>query len=49
MAAALHRSPRTVSDQFKRTILRLRLMAHRDGALDNPDLLDDILDLEDEE
>jgi hypothetical protein len=49
MAEALQRSPRTVSDQFKRTILRLRLMAHRDGALDDESLLDDVLDLEDEE
>ena len=53
MAAALQRSPRTVSDQFKRTILRLRLMAHRDGALDDESLLEmddaDVLDLEDEE
>lgn len=49
MAATLHRSPRTVSDQFKRAILRLRLMAYRDGALDDESLLEDSLDLEEDE
>lgn len=48
MAATLHRSPRTVSDQFKRTILRLRLMAYRDGALEDESLLEDVLDLEED-
>lgn len=40
MASTVHRSPRTVSDQYKKTILRLRLMAQRDGALFDPALLD---------
>jgi len=39
IAATLRRSPRTVSEQYKRVINRLRLMAQRDGALEDPALV----------
>lgn len=35
IAEALSRSPRTVSEQIKRVIHRLRIMADRDGAVDD--------------
>ena len=47
MASTVHRSPRTVSDQYKRSILRLRLMAQRDGAVFDPEMLESC-ELEDE-
>jgi RNA polymerase sigma factor (sigma-70 family) len=36
IAEALNRSPRTVSEQIKRVIHKLRLMADKDGAVDDP-------------
>jgi RNA polymerase sigma factor (sigma-70 family) len=39
IAEALNRSPRTVSEQIKRVIHKLRVMADRDGALDDPTCL----------
>lgn len=45
IAATLRRSPRTVSEQYKRVMNRLKLMAQRDGAVEDPALLkDDIPD-----
>lgn len=41
IATALRRSPRTVSEQYKRIMNRLRLMAQRDGALADPALVPD--------
>lgn len=36
IAEALNRSPRTVSEQIKRVIHKLRVMANKDGALEDP-------------
>jgi len=36
IADALNRSPRTVSEQIKKVIHRLRVMADKDGAIDDP-------------
>ena len=47
IAATLRRSPRTVSEQYKRVMNRLRLMAKRDGALEDPAIIED--DIPDED
>jgi len=49
IAEALNRSPRTVSEQIKRVIHRLRLMADRDGAVDDPASLQEFEHLCEEE
>ena len=49
IAGALNRSPRTVSEQIKRVVHRLRLMADRDGAIENPACLQEFQHLYEEE
>lgn len=49
IADALNRSPRTVSEQIKRVIHKLRLMADRDGAVDDPACLTEFEHLCEEE
>lgn len=49
IAEALNRSPRTVSEQIKRVIHKLRLMADRDGAIDDPACLTEFEHLCEEE
>ncbi len=49
IATALNRSPRTISEQTKRVIHRLRLMADRDGAIEDPACLEEFKHLYEEE
>lgn len=49
IATALNRSPRTISEQVKRVVHRLRLMADRDGAIDDPSCLEEFKHLYEEE
>lgn len=49
IADALNRSPRTVSEQIKRVIHKLRIMADRDGAIDDPACLTEFEHLCEEE
>lgn len=49
IAMALNRSPRTISEQVKRVIHRLRLMADRDGAIEDPTCLEEFKHLYEEE
>lgn len=49
IAMALNRSPRTVSEQIKRVIHRLRLMADRDEAIEDPACLEEFKHLYEKE